>query len=102
MCIRDRGGDGHTASLFPDAPELEDAMNSSVSVVAVRPPSVAQARISLSAGRLVAARHLWLHISGDSKREVLDAALEEGRLPIARVFALADPSDVERVIYLTS
>lgn len=96
------GGDGHTASLFPDAPELESAMDSSVSVVAVRPPSVAQARISLSGQRLVATRHLWLHISGDSKRDVLESALAEGQLPIARVFALADSANVERLIYLTS
>ncbi len=96
------GGDGHTASLFPDAPELEAAMSSPVSAVAVRPPSVAQERISLSAGRLVATRHLWLHISGDGKRDVLEAAFAEGSLPIARVFELAALSDVERVIYLTS
>lgn len=95
------GGDGHTASLFPDAPELESAMNAEQSVVALHPPSVAQARISLSGKRLVNTRMLWLHIAGDGKRAVLDTALAEGTLPIARVFDIADPSKVDRRIYQT-
>lgn len=96
------GGDGHTASLFPDAPELEDAMATTSSVVALNPPSVSQGRISLSADRLVSTRHLWLHISGASKTSVLNEALAAGSLPIARVFERAAGTDVDRTIYLTA
>ena len=96
------GGDGHTASLFPDAPELEDAMASTTSVVALNPPSVSQARLSLSASRLIDTRHLWLHISGASKAQVLETALADGTLPIARVLKHAASGSAHRAIYLTS
>ena len=95
------GGDGHTASLFPDAPELESAMESTTSVVALNPPSVSQARLSLSARRLIDARNLWLHISGASKAQVLDQALAAGTLPIARVFEKAVSGKANLAIYQT-
>ncbi len=93
------GGDGHTASLFPDASELEHAFETDVSVVGLTPPSVPQARISLSASRLLATRHLWLHITGQSKLAVLEDALDKGQLPIARLLDAAAGTDARRSIY---
>ncbi|MBD3895736.1 6-phosphogluconolactonase [Halomonas sp. ML-15] len=69
------GGDGHTASLFPDSPELSLALSSDEPLVAVRTPSQPQPRITFSAGRLHQARRHMLHINGDDKRSVLAAAL---------------------------
>lgn len=69
------GGDGHTASLFPDSPELSLALSTDAPVVAVRTPSQPQARITLSADRLHQARRLLLHITGGEKRTVLSRAL---------------------------
>lgn len=75
------GGDGHTASLFPDAPkhELLSAMDlqSSDSVAFLHPPSVAQARISLTRACLLRSESRFLHITGNGKRDVLMAALDE-------------------------
>jgi len=96
------GGDGHTASLFPDAAELESAMSATpdVQVALLRPPSQPLTRLSLVAARLCAARHLWLHITGESKRALLADSLsvESARdgLPIARVLRKAD---TDRAIY---
>ncbi|NND89840.1 MAG: 6-phosphogluconolactonase [Granulosicoccus sp.] len=74
------GGDGHTASLFPDAPadELGAAMalDNPAMVAFMHPPSVTQARITLTRSCLLNARHRFLHITGDNKRSVLVDALE--------------------------
>nr|WP_298413030.1 6-phosphogluconolactonase [uncultured Halomonas sp.] len=82
------GGDGHTASLFPDSGELGLALSTDDATVAVRSPSVPQPRITLSAGWLHQARRHMLHIVGDDKRAVLARAMggdDVRELPI-RVF----------------
>lgn len=75
VVILGMGGDGHTASLFPDSRELDLALSTEASVVAVRSPSQPQARITLSADRLHRARRHMLHITGGDKRFVLARAL---------------------------
>ncbi|MGM0913442.1 MAG: 6-phosphogluconolactonase [Pseudomonadota bacterium] len=69
------GGDGHTASLFPDSRELALALTTEAAAVAVRTPSQPQPRITLSADRLHQARRHLLHITGGDKRAVLARAL---------------------------
>ncbi|EPC01181.1 6-phosphogluconolactonase [Litchfieldella anticariensis FP35 = DSM 16096] len=69
------GGDGHTASLFPDSRELGLALSTDESVVAVRTPSQPQARITLSASRLHQTRRHMLHLNGEDKRAVLATAM---------------------------
>lgn len=76
------GGDGHTASLFPDAPELDMAMNSEQSVEFLNPPSAGMRRISLTPSALLNTDMLMVHITGEDKRRVLESADE---LPIGRV-----------------
>lgn len=75
VVILGMGGDGHTASLFPDSRELDLALSTAEPLVAVRTPSQPQARITLSADRLHQARRHLLHITGDDKRTVLGRAL---------------------------
>ncbi|MBZ5489017.1 6-phosphogluconolactonase [Halomonas aquamarina] len=75
VIILGMGGDGHTASLFPDSQELGLALATDEPLVAVRTPSQPQPRITFSAARLhQASRHI-LHITGDDKRTVLASAL---------------------------
>jgi len=84
------GGDGHTASLFPDSGELGLALTTDEAVVAVRAPSVPQPRITLSAAYLHRARRHILHIVGDNKRSVLARALagdDARELPIRAFLA---------------
>lgn len=69
------GADGHTASLFPDSGELELALSTEETTVAVRAASVPQPRLSLSADRLHRARRHMLHITGGDKRAVLARAM---------------------------
>jgi len=71
------GGDGHTASLFPDAPGTERAMVETESLVSiVKPTTVPQARITLTLPALMNASCQLLHITGAQKRELLDGVLE--------------------------
>ncbi|MCK2184495.1 6-phosphogluconolactonase [Halomonas getboli] len=75
VVILGMGGDGHTASLFPDSQELGLALSTADSVVAVRTPSQPQPRITLSADRLHRCPRHFLHITGEEKRAVLGRAL---------------------------
>ncbi|WP_447528411.1 6-phosphogluconolactonase [Vreelandella sp. TE19] len=75
VVILGMGSDGHTASLFPDSPELGLALATDEALVAVRTPSQPQPRITFSANRLHQARRHFLHITGDDKRAVLGSAL---------------------------
>lgn len=83
------GPDGHTASFFPDAETLPQLLDpaSDHTVMPVIAESAGEPRLTLSLARIVASGFLALHIEGREKRDVLDAAIEEGRpLPIRAVF----------------
>ncbi|MDK9689040.1 MULTISPECIES: 6-phosphogluconolactonase [unclassified Halomonas] len=75
VVILGMGGDGHTASLFPDSQELDLALSTDEPLVAVRTPSQPQPRITFSADRLHQAKRHILHITGDDKRAVLANAI---------------------------
>jgi 6-phosphogluconolactonase len=73
------GNDGHTASLFPGAPELAAAMaqHNCSKLAVITPPQQAQARITLTRSAIAGARHCILHIQGDDKLTALNKALVE-------------------------
>lgn len=75
------GGDGHTASLFPDAPSQElsaaMALDNNKTVAFLSPPSVTQRRITLTRACLLNSEHRYLHITGTGKRSVLVDALTQ-------------------------
>lgn len=77
VLILGMGNDGHTASLFPDAPELADAMSAQCPdrVAPATPPSQSQQRITLTWPALRDARFTALHLKGQDKLETLKQAL---------------------------
>ncbi|MCC5854059.1 MAG: 6-phosphogluconolactonase [Idiomarina sp.] len=72
------GEDGHTASLFPESPQLHQGMTTSQPVVAVTPAHAPHERISLSKSRLLNSRQIYFHLVGQAKADVLDLAMQPG------------------------
>ena len=88
------GEDGHTASLFPDAPELAQALaGDAAPVVVSTPASQPTVRLTLSARYLSGATLTALLIQGEGKRIALDEAaavpLAIGPMPIRYFFQQA-------------
>jgi 6-phosphogluconolactonase len=76
LCVLGMGADMHTASLFPGAEGLADALSSAaLAVCAVTPDSQPEPRITLSAAILNGALEKHLVIFGDEKRAALETAL---------------------------
>lgn len=71
------GNDGHTASFFPGGDRLAAALDPSTTAVVLpmRAPDAGEPRITLTLPPILAARHLYLHIEGAGKRQVLADAL---------------------------
>ncbi|MCY1353900.1 Glucosamine-6-phosphate deaminase [compost metagenome] len=71
------GEDGHTASLFPDAPELQDALSDPQPAYLLAHPGTApHARITLNLAALLAAERAFLSVTGEAKAKVLERALQ--------------------------
>jgi len=83
------GADMHTASLFPGAPGLAEALAPDApTLVRVEPPGEPEARLTLSAPVLRAASVIHILITGADKLAALDAALIDGPVEAAPVRAV--------------
>jgi 6-phosphogluconolactonase len=85
LIILGMGEDGHIASLFPGA--TAEIVDISVSFLVVKnspkPPPI---RISLSYNMIIAAKTVWVLISGAGKAAALRESLApEGRTPLAKI-----------------
>ena len=83
------GEDGHCASLFPGADNLEEGFSTAGEhrCVAIHPPRAPYPRISQTLGSLLASRFLALHIVGPAKWKRFCEALQDGgntRFPVGR------------------
>ncbi len=97
------GSDGHTASIF-HGPDLQDALDAPKARRAVgvmpdpMPDEAPVARVTLTRASILSARTLLITITGNEKRELLEAAIADGqssKLPIGRVLAEAEqPIDI--------
>lgn len=86
------GEDGHTASLFPCCEELAEGfdLSNGKTYLATHPQHAPYARISLTLAALISSRHVVLHLVGDAKRQVYEAALHENdetNMPIKAVLS---------------
>ncbi len=90
------GQDAHTASLFPGAPQLHAALDLDNALDATRidphplPPEAPFPRITLTLSRLLRTRALHLALTGQAKRDVLQAARASGNMTRHPVAALAE------------
>lgn len=81
------GADMHTASIFPGADKLEEALNGDDTLVAMRAPGAPEPRITLSAKVLKGALSRHIVIVGTEKRDALERAqkLSPEEAPVAAV-----------------
>ncbi|UTW45473.1 6-phosphogluconolactonase [bacterium SCSIO 12696] len=84
------GVDGHTASFFPGADNLADAldMHSQRICLATRPPMAVHGRMTLTLPAILNTRFLALHFEGASKWQIFQKALgaaSRGTYPVSAV-----------------
>ncbi len=90
VCVLGMGADLHTASLFPGADRLAEALdpNSPAVLLPMRAPGAPEPRLTLTAGVLRASRHLHLLITGQDKLAALRKAEQPGPAADAPVRAI--------------
>ncbi|KXI27353.1 6-phosphogluconolactonase [Paraglaciecola hydrolytica] len=90
VLILGMGEDGHTASLFPCSAQITQGLDidSEQMFIAVQPTTAPNQRMSLTLPALLKSKHIFLHLTGESKKDVLAKALaddNELEMPIRAV-----------------
>lgn len=80
------GGDGHTASWFPQATNLQALLDPAgdPALAATEPVTAPYQRITLTMPAVLDSRQVLVHITGEEKRSVLENARASG-VPIAAI-----------------
>jgi 6-phosphogluconolactonase len=80
VLILGMGADGHTASLFPGAQKLALAtdMNATQTCMGIAPLAAPHERMTLTLPAILDTRQIFLHITGQAKKDVLQQARAEG------------------------
>lgn len=101
LVILGMGNDMHTASLFPDAPELKSALDKAQDqhCLAMHPSSSEHARLSMSLNTLLNSRQIVLLITGQEKQDTLQQALNASSAETAPIAAILQQSEVPVHIY---
>lgn len=101
VALMGMGADAHTASWFPRASRLAEALHSSRTVIALNAPQAAgsTARLTLTRAAIAHAERVLLLIQGEDKRAVLEAALSQAPedAPVAALFD--DPSKAPEALW---
>jgi len=79
LAVMGIGPDGHTASLFPNAPELDETQRRAVAAEAGMEPFVP--RVTMTRPVLAAARHMVYLVTGESKADAAKRAFADEPSP---------------------
>jgi len=93
LVILGMGEDGHTASFFPRAKELKKALKTEKSCVAITPPNAKYERMTLSLHRLLRSKHIFLHLQGKKKFDVINEAFKDGDIEEMPIRAFLNRED---------
>lgn len=99
VVILGMGTDGHTASFFPGADQLDEALENDGPALAINAPGAGEPRVTLTLPYLCASKNLYLHIEGETKRAVLERALGNGAINELPVRAILRQEKVPVNIY---
>jgi 6-phosphogluconolactonase len=93
------GDDGHTASLFPDSPDIRTALASDTDCIVQNVPRLGTPRVSLTTHSLLDARDVNLLFFGQSKRAVYEASLAPGPVEEYPIRALVQQPRVPVTVF---
>jgi 6-phosphogluconolactonase len=95
------GDDGHTASLFPQAPQLAQALttDSGKLCLGVDPVTAPHARMTLTLPALLASRRIVVLFTGAGKWAVYQQALQRGPVAVLPIRAILHQSQVPVEVY---
>lgn len=95
------GLDGHTASYFPDAENLDTLLDPATKarVLPVRAQSAGEDRLTLTLPLVARARFLALHIEGEAKRTVFEQAIQAGTASPAPIRAVFERATTPPTVY---
>ncbi|EKE76626.1 6-phosphogluconolactonase [Gallaecimonas xiamenensis] len=100
VVILGMGNDGHTASLFPDCPHLQEGLQTQARLIAAHPASQPLARISMSLSALLNSRQIYLHLEGQDKADTLAKALAGGDVAAMPIRAILGQKQTPVDVYL--
>lgn len=95
------GGDGHTASFFPEGDKLSAALDlgNEDAFIEMHAPGAGEPRITFTLPALLKADFLALHIEGEEKQQVLATALSEGPIEDMPIRAVLRQNEKELTIF---
>jgi 6-phosphogluconolactonase len=93
------GEDGHTASIFPCSPQVAAAMapDNKQPLIVTTPTTAPHQRISFTLNQILAAKQVYLPLSGANKLAVFEQARtvkDQQSMPISAVIAQHQALDV--------
>ncbi len=99
VLILGMGEDGHTASLFPCSKQIAQGLDleSGNAFIAVQPTSAPNQRMSLTLPALLNSNQIFLHLIGESKKDVLNTVLSDDDALVMPIRAVINNADVELV-----
>lgn len=97
VCVLGMGEDGHTASLFPNAAEINEALNVNANTIVkvMHVPEmiidgVQEKRISLTLPVLLGANRKYLLVKGEAKLDVIAEAMKQENMALPISFILVN------------
>ena len=96
VLILGMGEDGHTASLFPCSAQIAQGLDleSGNTFIAVQPTTAPNQRISLTLPALLNSNKIFLHVTGESKKEVINTVLSGDDALVMPIRAVINNADV--------